>query len=318
MLNDLIKFTINKEIVLIEPHRQLLPMKANEENKKEFVFINVNKIWALIPLTHQFKLKYTIMYLILNIIKPRYILSINWLSRRTSLYKVWTKNKVNSQFVVVQHGSYVGGAVTRSDHRFTKCDVFLTWGPYFKRLFEDYNKGKKVKIVSFGNPVFNLYDRYKFNYKEVSQFNKKVLLLPTYLKGDDIDHFNDLLKKLANIECDFDIKMHSKQKIEEMPFNWRVIERNVYDLLQSEKYDIVISDKSTALLDAIHFKNRVLMFSPLETSCQTEYGRYLSNTFYQFHGWNTIDDLFNSVRIEAQEKLYNTFVERGDNSLKKI
>uniref|UniRef100_UPI004047CFF3 hypothetical protein n=1 Tax=Flavobacterium sp. TaxID=239 RepID=UPI004047CFF3 len=96
--------------------------------KESFTFFDIALIWKYIPFKTSDKRKYRIMYILLNVIKPRYILSMNWQSKRESLYMVWTSKYPKSKFLVIQHGSYVGGYVTDIAHRYAKCDVFLTWG----------------------------------------------------------------------------------------------------------------------------------------------------------------------------------------------
>jgi hypothetical protein len=100
-----------------------MPIAMNLVNRKVFYFIDISLFWKYIPFRTSDKRKHKIMYVILNLIQPKYILSMNWLTKRESLYKVWTKNHPESAFIVVQHGSYVGGVVTDIPHKFTKCDV---------------------------------------------------------------------------------------------------------------------------------------------------------------------------------------------------
>ncbi len=155
MLNYICKYLLKKEVVLYVLHRQTLPIINNPINKQKFVFINVMYLWRIFPLPGKYKLKFKIMYLILNIISPKYIIDINWVSKWESLYKVWTKKHQKSKFIVIQHGGYVGGIIKDNAHKYTKCDVFLTWSEYFTNLFKEYNKGKKTEIVTFGNTVYN-------------------------------------------------------------------------------------------------------------------------------------------------------------------
>ena len=129
MVNYILNKVIGKELIMYDRHRNTAPLADDADNKKYFVFWSLGNFWKCIPLKNKHKLKHRIMYVILSLLNPKYILSMNWISKRESLYKVWTAKNPKSKFVVVQHGGYVGGFVTDIPHRYTKCDDFLTWGP---------------------------------------------------------------------------------------------------------------------------------------------------------------------------------------------
>ena len=154
------------------------------------------------------------MYFILNLIRPKYILTMNWITKRESLYKVWTAKHSNSKFIVVQHGSYVGGFVTDIAHRYAKCDVFLTWGSYFVTEFSKYNDRKKVNIIPFGNPIYNSIDRANYSYKTNSL--NKVLLLPTALNNENVNYLYSLIEKLNQLQIEVVVKTHGKQGNKEL------------------------------------------------------------------------------------------------------
>ena len=272
MISTLIKLITKKQIVLFDKHRHTMPIAMNLVNRKVFYFIDISLFWKYIPFRTSDKRKHKIMYVILNLIQPKYILSMNWLTKRESLYKVWTKKHTNSKFIVIQHGAYVGGVVVDSDidHRYTKCDVFLTWGEYFVEQFKSYNSRKKVSIVKFGNPFFNDYNRADYKYNEVK--SNKILLLPTALDKENLEIFNTLINKLRELQLHVTIKTHAKQGNNEknsdgspkFPKIDKIIclTGPLYPLLQNNDYDFIISDHSTSLLDAIFFKNKVIYFDP--------------------------------------------------------
>ncbi|WP_438966790.1 hypothetical protein [Flavobacterium sp.] len=264
------------------------------------------------------------MYLILNLIQPKYILSMNWITIRESLYKVWTARHLNSAFVVVQHGAYVGGVVTDLPHKYTKCDIFLTWGTFFKNDFIKNNSQKKVEIVSFGNPIYNEFNRDNFNYK-TTQTNK-ILLLPTALDSENLVHFNLLLDKLKELNFQVYLKEHAKQGLEKNK-NGSIkypsiegiekIKERLYPLLKNNDFDFIISDHSSSLLDAIFFKNNVIYFDPNneKKGYKTNYSNYLPNLYRKDFTELNKKSFYQIVDIEAQEALFNNMLVLGNNQL---
>lgn len=326
MVNYILKKVIGKELIMYDRHRNTAPLADDTDNKKYFVFWSLGNFWKCIPLKNKYKLKHRIMYVILSLLNPKYILSMNWISKRESLYKVWTAKNPKSKFVVVQHGGYVGGFVTDIPHRYTKCDVFLTWGPYFTELFKGYNSLKKVEILSFGNPVYNAYNREVFNYKQ-SQ-TRKILLLPTALDEANVKHIYFLINKLKALNFHVTLKEHAMQgsvKDENGKIRFPSIEcvekiqGNLYHLLQNNDFDLVICDHSSSLLDVIFFKNKVLYFDPnSNASYKTRYSHYLENLFYQDFDTMTSKSLYDLINIPQQELLLKDMIFSGNNVLKKI
>lgn len=326
MVNYILKKVIGKELIMYDRHRNTAPLADDTDNKKYFVFWSLGNFWKCIPLKNKYKLKHRIMYVILSLLNPKYILSMNWISKRESLYKVWTAKNPKSKFVVVQHGGYVGGFVTDIPHRYTKCDVFLTWGPYFTELFKGYNSLKKVEILSFGNPVYNAYNREVFNYKQ-SQ-TRKILLLPTALDEANVKLIYFLINKLKALNFHVTLKEHAMQgsvKDENGKIRFPSIEcvekiqGNLYHLLQNNDFDLVICDHSSSLLDVIFFKNKVLYFDPnSNASYKTRYSHYLENLFYQDFDTMTSKSLYDLINIPQQELLLKDMIFSGNNVLKKI
>jgi hypothetical protein len=325
MINSLIHLFTTKEIILYEKHRQTLPLAKNAVNKKNYYFFDVALIWKYIPFKTSDKRKHRIMYLLLNIIQPKFILSMNWISPRESLYKVWTANHPLSSFVVVQHGCYVGGVVRDVPHKYTKCDVFLTWGTFFTNEFIKNNSQKNVLIKNFGNTIYNEFNRKEFTYK----FSRsgKILLLPTALDFENLVYFNLLLKSLRERGFEVYVKAHLKQGVEkDRNGNLKypriegvgTIQRELYSLLQQNDFDFIIADHSTSLLDAIFFKNKVLYFDPnnVTKGYRTNYSNYLVNLFEKDFKIFSKDNFYDLIHIDKQEELVVNMINKGNNVLK--
>lgn len=323
MISQIFKFLTKKQIVLFDKHRQTLPIATNPLNKQKFFFFDIALIWNYIPFKTTDKRKHKVMYLILNLIQPKYILSINWMSKRESLYKVWTSKHTDSKFIVVQHGSYVGGFVTDIPHRYTKCDVFLTWGTYFVDQFSKYNHKKKVQMVCYGNPIYNNFNRENYQYKNNN--SNKVLLLPTALDNQNVNQLYTLIEKLKGLNFDVVVKTHGKQGNNEINKDGTLkypkiegvnqIKGALYPILENNNYDFIISDHSSSLLDAVFFKNKVLYFDPNNKvkGYQTHYSNFLVNLFDEDFGSISKDSFYELLSIENQEALLNSMIFIGNN-----
>lgn len=326
MVNYIIKKVSGKELIMYDRHRNTAPIADNVYNRKYFVFWSLDKFWKCIPLKNKHKLKHRIMHLILTQLNPKYIISMNWLSKRESLYKVWTSKNPKSKFIVVQHGGYVGGVVTDIPHRYTKCDIFLTWGPFFKEQFQSYNSLKNVEILSFGNPVYNAYDREMFSYKQAQTL--KILLLPTALDEANAKHIKVLIKKLKALNFNVTLKEHAMQgTATDIHNNIRFpsiegvdkINTDLYAVLENNDFDAVICDHSSSLLDVIFFKNKVLYFDPNNNKgYKTRYSKYLENLFVQDLETMTTKNLYDLINIPKQELLFNDMIFSRNNVLKNL
>jgi hypothetical protein len=327
LINYLSKLSTGKEIILYDKHRQIQPLVLNEKNHKKYWFFDIGFIWKRIPFKTTDKRKHQVMYFILSCLQPKYIISMNWLTQRESLYKVWTAKNSKSKFIVVQHGAYAGGAITDISHRHTKCDVFLTWGPHFTTVFSAYNSLKNVNIISFGNSIYNIYNRDNYVYKSAK--SNKVLLLPTALDVKNLIFFNALIKRLQELQFEVIVKQHAKQGTEINKngyYKYPSIEEitkiagPLYPILQNNDYDFIIADHSSSLLDAIFFKNKVLYCDPNNNSngYTTHYSKYLTNIFtddYTIKGKQYFEDLSN---IPNQEALLAQMITEGNNEIDDI
>lgn len=325
MINRLIRIATGKDIILYDEHRNTTPLANNLYNRQKFLFVDIGLIWKCIPFKSTDKRKHRIMYLVLSIVRPKYILSMNWLTKRESLYKVWTARHPVSKFIVVQHGAYVGGVVTDIAHKFTKCDIFLTWGPFFTREFTTNNFKKKVNIISFGNSVYNEFNREDYFYKEVR--TNKVLLLPTALTSNNLPPFITLIRKLQELDFKVVLKEHAKQGTEkDKSGNIKYPAINgvskltgkLYPILQNNDFDFIIADHSTALLDAIFFKNKVLYFDPSNNTngYTTNYSRFLYNVYLKDIQKVDKDTFYQLIDVKNQEELFTNMIEIGNNHVK--
>lgn len=327
MFNSILKFITGKEVILYDKHRQTTPIANHTINKKKYFFIEVGLIWKYIPFKTSDKRKHRIMYCILSCIKPKCIISMNWLTQRESLYKVWTANHSESSFIVVQHGSYLGGVVTDIPHKYTKCDVFLTWGSYFTTEFSKFNSLKKGKIINFGNTIYNTYHSEHRSYKSTK--HNKILLLPTALDPENVIHFKTLFRKLQELKFEVVLKEHGKQGTEKdkkgalkYPSLKGVtkIAGDLYPILENNDFDFIISDHSSSLLDAVFFKNKVLYFDPNNErkGYKTNYSKYLINLFDTDLEKATKNTFYELISVDNQELLLNNMIHKGSNNLDTI
>jgi hypothetical protein len=320
MLNKLIKHLFHKEIILYNRHRQTIPIVVNPGNRSAYYFFETQFLWKMIPFSGKNQWKYRIMNQVLNFIGPKFILDINWIGKSHSLYYLWCKRHPESKFVVVQHGVYAGGIVTDIPHRFTKCQVFLCWSEYFIEVFRNFNRSKKVILANFGNTIYNKTDRTKFEYPATT--GNRILLVPSAIGGERLRQLIAFKDKLVALGFSVDLKEHNFQtRIYEEIKGIHKIGGDIYEILSQKEYDIVISDHSSSLLDAVFFKNNTLFFSPegeiIECS-RNLYNDYLVNVALDFEKLSSREELFALVNTGALEKLFDYMVNAGNNELRQI
>lgn len=316
MINSLVKYFLSKELVIFNPHRNSDAL-LNEENRKNYVFFDPKLIWRFTFIFgRNSKLRYQVFAAFLNFLKPIAIIDINWITHLHTLYFVWCKKK-NSLFIVIQHGAYVAGVVTDKPHRIIKCNVFLVWSHYWKQMFEVLNEGKKFKCIVFGNPIYNIVNRSELLYNDKPGL--KVLIAPTVLEGERYKKYHDLLDKLLNMGFEVYVKEHKYQSRLYMSIEAEhKVDKNFLEIMQSQDFDLVITDISTAMLDIIYYKNRVIYYSPpgnLDAYTENVYSQFLNNLIFDIDSINCAEDIFNYVDIESQEKLLDFLVQRGNNKL---
>lgn len=311
MINKVIKWLTGKEIAFVHRHRNSTPIV--EANQDKYIFLDPGFLWKIMAvLGRRRKVRYRLMYILLNVVKPAWIIDINWLDKLQSLFLVWA-NHHNKQFIVIQHGIYYGGIMRDIPEKYIKCNIMLVWGDYFREMFLKNNPGKDFQCISFGNPIYNQYNRKEFRYseKEVT----KILLAPSLIKGKRLLRYYELIDKLKAFGFDITIKEHKKQKMDSDPIEGcnktSGDDYHLYRLLESQKFDIVITDVSSAMTDIIFFKNKVIYFSPVFDGIDLNdniYGDYLRNLNYSLDAVNTKQDLLKFVDLKAQENLLKKLI----------
>lgn len=317
MLMHIKKRTFHREVILINKHRNTVPF-INNINRSNFLFIDIN---LLIKPTRIFgkktELRFFVLKLILNILKPKYILDFNWISIHNQFFLKWCKENRPSRFVVVQHGLYVGGVITDFSHRFPMCDLFLCWGDHTINELKKYNTNFIADILKWGNPIYNLYERKNFDYK--LERNGTVLIAPSLVSGYRKIMFEELVKKLKSLGFQVEIKQHAFQSIKSNSLiDCSLSDVSAFEILMNQKFDIVFTDVSTLLVDSIFFKNNTLFFSPpdgLKEFVDNGYSCFLKNNFFYFTDWGSMDEVYSCINLIKQEELFEQFVYLGSNDL---
>ncbi len=309
MINAIVRRLTGKSIALYENHRQVLPLK-NHKNRNKYFFVKAELIWQPTRLFGNSRYAFRLGYLLLSILRPAIILSKNWVVRRDIVYYVWSKNN-QSKFVVVQHGAYIGGNVTLFNHRYARCDFFYTWGPHYQYIFTDYNRfNRHCRCIEFGNPIYNESGRDEIEYPTI--IGNRILLLPSTRLQKVIDAYHDLAFKLTGLGFEVYLKKHPKQDMFTDNSKMHVIAGDIYEILRSDNFDVVVSNHSTALIDAICFKKPVLYFDPEQKP--TVYSRFLKNV-WQSEDFRTLRSVEALIDISKQEELFEYMVTIGDNTI---
>lgn len=306
MINCIIKKLTGKEIVFVNYHRNSAPIINYNQDK--YIFYDPGSLWKILGIVgKRKKMRYRLMYMLLSLVKPALIIDINWLDKLQSLYLVWANNH-NKQFVVVQHGIYYGGMMRDIPEKYIKCNIMLVWSDYFRDMFLENNPQKDFLCLTFGNPVYNQYNREHIAYP--SDIGNRVLLCPSLIKGNRLKRFYTLIEKLKKFGFDLVIKEHRFQsKLSEPLRGCKKTdgdEFHLYKLLESKEFDFVITDVSTAMTDIIFFKNRVIYFSPefkRENYNNNIYGEYLQNLNDSIDDLRDREELLSFIDLESQEKL---------------
>lgn len=319
MISQLLKFVSGKELILCEIHRQTKPLKTMEANRQKYIFVDPGLIWRATGVigrraTNRFRL----MAYILKIISPKYIISMNWLTKRDTLFYVWCKHNKKCKFIVVQHGAYIGGIITDISHQYAKCQVMLCWSDHFRNEFLKYNKAKGISFFLMGNTVYNQYDRSVLRYK--NDVGKKILFAPSVILDQRREDLIDFMNRLAMSGCSVFLKEHGLQHVLSKAIDgFAKVEGDLYSLLLKQEYDLIVTDISTTMLDIIFFKNRAVYFSPIAGDkifrYPNIYGQFLKNAAVDYTENASYEKLTEFVNIEAQEKLLAYLVRPGNNNL---
>lgn len=318
MIGSLLYLFTGKKLVLYNQHRQTIPIVENRHNRKSYIFLKDILLWKLIPLSSQNKYKFKFIYVILTLLNPRIILDINWINKKGALYHLWAKKNRPSLFMVVQHGSYIGGIITDNAHKYAHCDVFLTWGDYFTKEFKRLNSKKNLNVVTFGNPVLNCENRSDLMYRQ--DHKKKILIAPSGIKGERLRATYQLIKNLEVLGFEVFFRPHRFQNIrfESLSDEMCIDNRILRDILLSQDYDFIVSDHSSILIDAIYFKNFVVYFSApgeLREYLNNNYTKYLCNTYFKNEDWCSEEAIYQIPNAVHQEKLLDSMIFCGNNLL---
>ena len=206
-----------------------------------------------------------------------------------------------------------------SDLRIAKCQVMFCWSNYFKELLEQYNAGKKISFPVFGNPPFNQYSGQQFAYR-VASAQKKILVVIAPFRQQRMKMLITFMNNLVKDGCKVFLKEHPYQATMSKPIEgFEKVNGSLYDLLQKEKYDIVVTDVSSSMADIIFFKNKAIYFSPegddIIFSEPNLYSRYLKNAAEHVSALTNFEALNAFVNIDAQEQLLQCLVQQGDNRI---
>lgn len=300
------------KIILYKPHRQLNNIINDLRSQKNIVCINMDILWKLIPLTSKYKLKFKFIGFFFKILNPSFIITTNWISRYDAFYSIWTKRNPNTKFVVVQHGTYVGGMVTVNSHKYIRSDVFLTWGNYHKEYFKILNDKKNVEIFDFGNPLYNGINREKFEYSKKKIQN--ALIVTSGVTKDGVKKLKQLVFELKKKGLNVDVKLHNHQEKKFGFFDFEgidLVNDNAYEILNTDKYELFIVDHSSFMIDAIFFKKKVLFFPQFDRGhffYDNVYSDFLESLKINHFKNNIITDIDSLVNIKTQEDLLNKLV----------
>lgn len=305
-------------MVLYNYHRQTIPLVLEEENKRRYIFLKDAFLWRFIPFKSSNKIKFKIIYSILLFLKPAIILDINWINFKGAVYHLWAKKNRPSKFIVLQHGSYIGGIVTDNAHKYAHCDIFLTWGEFFSDQFKMYNYGKEMEVLTFGNSVLNGVDRSKLSYKKAQ--DRKVLIAPSGIKGSRLKAVYNLTNRLEDYGFEVFFRQHrfQKSRFQDLNKSIKLDDRPLKEIFLSLDYDFIVSDHSSLMLDAIYSKNRVVFFSaPGEITeyLNNNFTQYLSNIYYGIDEVNSIEDIYAMPNEVKQEMLLDSMIYKGNNQL---
>lgn len=292
-------------------HRNSVPII--EDNRDRYIFFNPAFLWKCMGVVgKKRKLRYRLMYRLLSIVQPAWIIDINWLDKLQSLYLVWA-NHHNKQFIVIQHGIYYGAIMRDIPEKYIKCNIMLVWGDYFREMFLENNPGKEFRCINFGNPVYNQHKREELSYP--SGEVKRVLLCPSLMKGKRLGRFYSLVEKLKNFGFNIVVKEHIKQSRDSEPIKGckktKGDQFHLYRLLKSQEFDLVVTDVSSALTDIIFFKNRLIYFSPEFEGVDYNdnvYGEYLPNLDDSLDEMTSRGELLSLINVESQEQLLKKLI----------
>lgn len=150
-------------------------------------------------------------------------------------------------------------------------DLILAYGPYSQKFLETY-----TRAVAVGNPKFDDWFSGSLDRNFIGSLRKKldpakktVLYLPTHTIEEPLSSFHAAIKELENIEKDFNVlvKLHylisfdEQESVEKLRASGHLIFDENDDILPLLKIaDIVVSDNSGAIFDAILADKDIILF----------------------------------------------------------
>lgn len=227
-----------------------MPIVEDESNRDDYRFIDYQKIWRLLRIfgktSSKNKIRFHIYCWLLNRIKPKYILEINWIGRLELFHYLYAKKSKKTTTIVVQHGAYQGGLVGDRGHKMLRCSFFWVWSSYWENQFI-LNKGQ---ILVKGNPIYNKNWNSRTLEHKKSFHNRKMLVVLSY---EDLYYKFEVLIQLLNIsEFEYEVKLRKGRNV---PVGIKSAPNlSVYELFSSGNYDFIITDFSTTAIDAHFFK----------------------------------------------------------------
>lgn len=309
MLNELLKKLTGKDIIIFNRHRNSVPL-LNAKNRQHFFFWNS---WWLVKgsavFGRQSKLRYRMLALFLDFIGPHAILDINWTTRHHDLFHAWCRRN-RRRFIVFQHGSHIAGVICDIREKYVNCTTFLVWGEHFRRLAEHDNPENDFECLVFGNPVYNEVERGCINYSK--SLGNRVLVAVSVMEGARLEALSAFLRKLATVGCRITVREHNLQARISTPIEgFRKTVAPLYQLLSTQQFDVVLTDISSAMLDAIFYKNRVVFFSPPGDDpafTKNVYSCFLPNLANRADDIGSFSDLCRHIDISQQEELLQQMV----------
>jgi hypothetical protein len=243
------------------------------------------------------------------LLRPDFIIGCNWITDAQKMCYEYSR-KSNCRFLVMQHGSYVGGIVTVDNHKYVQCDKFLVWGEYFKEMFDAYNQSRTKDILVFGNPIYNSLPRSTFQFPRRIE---KILVALSFMDDEKLISYEEIFNLVRQKYPDVCVKYHNHQKRKFRCAGICEIKGSFGSIVND--FDLLIVDHSTVLLDAVFFKKNVVFVKHPDLE-KTIYDQFLKNRFNTLKsGSFSFEELIDQP---AQEKLFQYMVTLKDNDLETL
>lgn len=249
--------------------------------------------------------------------KPGFVLLNNYNSFQQKYLSLLCK-KLNIKTFSCEHG-FFGSA--RFNNDVISSDYYLTWGELTRDLYK--KNTSKCKIIPVGNPLFPEIVNYK------NKLDRKNILLSApmfpFFNSNKILHswspihvstiyyteyrlFKEIINYLVNNDFKIHILIHQSQNLSE----WRktinhknitLSQRDSYKKL--EGYQILISNGSTLILDALNYGVEVIVYSASPAEIQNEVHIDLSkfNSIYYGNSMYEVAEHLNNVLCNKNQNM---------------